>query len=179
MMKQDLSIWQFGGFALTSLGGTLLHFLYEWTGESILVAPFSGVNESTWEHMKLLFWPLLFFALIQRLFFKDCENFWYIKLCGISTGLILIPVLFYTLNGAFSKTPDWINIGIFFVSTAASFLLETRLFKKDVGHRNANLPSFILLLSLAVLFVVFTFFTPPIPLFEDPLTGTYGISKNR
>ena len=69
-MKQDLFLWQFSGFSLSSLGGTLLHFLYDWTNESILIAPFSGVNESTWEHMKLLFFPLFLFALIQSRFFK-------------------------------------------------------------------------------------------------------------
>ena len=73
-MKQRSILWQAAGFALVTFVGTILHFLYDWTGESILVAPFSGVNESTWEHMKLLFWPLFLFALIQRLFFKNQEN---------------------------------------------------------------------------------------------------------
>ena len=67
-MKQRSILWQAAGFALVTLGGTILHFLYDWTGGSISVAPFSGVNESTWEHMKLLFWPLFLFALFQRLF---------------------------------------------------------------------------------------------------------------
>ena len=75
-MKQRTILWQAAGFALVTFGGTILHFLYNWTGGSILVAPFSGVNESTWEHMKLLFWPLFLFALVQRLFFKDQKNYW-------------------------------------------------------------------------------------------------------
>lgn len=50
---------------------------------SIWVAPFSGVNESTWEHMKLLFWPLFLFALVQRLFFRKQENYWCVKLAEI------------------------------------------------------------------------------------------------
>lgn len=174
-MKRDLSLWQFGGFALTSLVGTLLHFLYDWTGGSVLVAPFSGVNESTWEHMKLLFWPLLFFALIQSRFFREYANFWCIKLCGIVVGLNLIPVLFYTVNGVFGKTPDFVNITIFFVSAAVAFLLETRLFEKDTVRCKAPWLAFAVLCMIGVLFVVFTYATPRIPLFEDPLTGTYGI----
>lgn len=174
-MKRDLSLWQFSGFCLTSLGGTLLHFLYEWTNESILTALFSGVNESTWEHMKLLFWPLFLFALIQRRFFKDYNNFWSIKLCGILSGLILIPVLFYTLNGCFGKTPDWLNISIFFVSAAAVFLLETRLFKKDSLQCRSPQLAFIVICLIGVLFVAFTFVPPLIPLFKDPVTGIYGL----
>ena len=54
-MKERSILWQAAGFAVVTFGGTILHFLYDWTGESILVSPFSGVNESTWEHMKLLF----------------------------------------------------------------------------------------------------------------------------
>ena len=54
-MKRSVGLGQLLGFAVTSLGGTLLHFLYDWTGKAAWAAPFSGVNESTWEHMKLLF----------------------------------------------------------------------------------------------------------------------------
>ena len=176
-MKQASSLWQAAGFALTTLGGTLLHFLYDWTGGSILVAPFSGVNESTWEHMKLLFWPLFFFALIQSLFFKGHENVWCVKLIGALTGLVLIPVLFYTYNGAFGKSPDWLNITIFYVSAAAVFLLEWWLFKKDRMRCKRPWLAFAVICLLGMLFVVFTFATPQIPLFRDPVTGTYGLQS--
>ena len=73
-MLESISLWQAAGFALTTLGGTILHFLYDWTGEFALVSPFSGVNESTWEHMKLLFWPLFLFAMVQWLFFRDQDE---------------------------------------------------------------------------------------------------------
>lgn len=128
-MKNNISLWQFIGFDIAALGGTLLHFMYDWTNKSVLIAPFSGVNESTWEHMKLLFFPLFIFALVQSLFFKEYENFWCVKFIGITIGLLLIPILFYTYNGVFGKSPDWINIAIFFISAAVSFILETKLFK--------------------------------------------------
>ena len=105
-MKRELSLWQFAGFVLTTLGGTLLHFLYDWTNQSVWVAPVSGVNESTFEHMKLLYFPLLVFALVQSHFSKGDRSFWCIKLVGTLTGLLLIPVLFYTYNGVFGKSPD-------------------------------------------------------------------------
>ena len=174
IMKNDLSLWQFGGFAISSLGGSLLHFLYNWTNKSVLVAPFSAINESTWEHMKLLFFPMLIFAIIQSLFFKDTENFWSIKLTGILTGIILIPVLFYTLNGVFGKYPEWINIAIFFIATAIAYLVETRLFKTKIRASVSNLFAFIIIVGIGILFVVFTFFTPKLPIFKDPVTSTYG-----
>lgn len=177
MMKQNLSLWQFAGFTLTSLGGTVLHFLYDLTNQNILVAPFSAVNESPWEHMKLIYFPLLVFALIQSRFFKEYKNFWCIKLVGILTGLILIPVLFYTCNGIFGKTPDWINISIFFLSTAVTFLWETQLFRKNSLPCKQSRLAFTVICLIGVLFVIFTFIPPKIPLFQNPLTNTYGIQN--
>ena len=176
-MKRNLMLWQFSGFALSTLGGTLLHFLYEWTNENVLTAPFSGVNESTWEHMKLLYFPLLIFALVQSRYFKEYENYWCIKLVGIVTGLALIPVLFYTYNGAFGKSPDWLNITFFFISAAVSFTIETRLFYKNNLRCKRPRLAFLLICLIGMFFVVFTFAPPQIPLFKDPLTDTYGIAN--
>ena len=174
-MNRSIRLWQLFGFAVTSLGGTLLHFLYDWFGEAIWVAPFSGVNESTWEHMKLLFWPMLLYAVVQSFFFRDRGDFWCVKLRGILLGLALIPVIFYTYNGVIGESPDWINIAIFFVSAAVAYLYETRLFEK--GSTTCNRPKWAVaaIAVIAVLFVVFTFLTPEIGIFRDPLAESYGV----
>ncbi len=176
MKRNNIGVWQLVGFGAVSLFGTLLHFLYDWTGGNRFAALFSGVNESTWEHIKLLFFPLFLFAVIESLFIgREYENFWCIKLKGTLLGLVLIPVLFYTLNGAFGKTPDWANIAIFFVSAAAVFLYETRRFAKgSLPCRTSRLAIAILCL-ISVAFWIFTFATPELPLFQDPLDGSYGI----
>jgi hypothetical protein len=174
-MKTKIGLWQLMGFAVTSLGGTLLHFLYDWLGEAVWIAPFSGVNESTWEHMKLLFWPMLAFAAVQSFSFKDRGDFWCIKLRGILLGMLLIPVIFYTYNGAVGKSPDWLNIAIFFVAAAGVYLYEARLFAGGGVKCGSPNRAVAALCGLAVLFAVFTFVTPEIGLFRDPLTGSYGI----
>ncbi len=174
-MKRSIGLWQLMGFAVTSLGGTLLHFLYDWTGRSVLVAPFSGVNESTWEHMKILFWPMFVFAIVQSFFFKDREYYWCVKLRGILVGLALIPLLFYTYNGVIGKSPDWLNIAIFFISAAVAYIYETRLFNADKLHCRPSRWAIAVLAVIALLFVVFTFATPEINIFKDPLSGTYGV----
>lgn len=174
-MKRSIGLWQLMGFAVTSLGGTLLHFLYEWLGEAVWIAPFSGVNESTWEHMKLLFWPMFIFAIVQSFFFKDREEFWCVKLRGILLGIILIPIIFYTYNGVIGKSPDWFNIAIFFVSAAIAYICETRLFNADKLHCRSPKLALAVLSVIALLFIVFTFATPEIGIFKDPMTGTYGI----
>ena len=174
-MKRTVWIWELFGFAVTALGGTLLHFLYEWLGEAVWIAPFSGINESTWEHMKLLFWPMLIFALIESPFFLGYKSFWCIKLRGTLLGLSLIPILFYTYNGVIGKSPDWINIAIFFISAAIVYIYESReLYRDNIVCNNPG-KAFLMLLILAALFVVFTFATPELGIFRDPITGSYGI----
>lgn len=174
-MKRSIGLWQLMGFAVTALGGTILHFLYKWLGKAAWIAPFSGVNESTWEHMKLLFWPMLIFAIAESFFFRECEDFWCVKLRGSLLGLLLIPVLFYTYNGVVGKSPDWLNIAIFFISAAIAYIYEARLFKNESTDCKSQKVAITLLAGIALLFVVFTFRTPELGIFKDPLTGTYGI----
>ena len=175
-MKRMHILWQAAGFAFATLFGTILHFLYDWTGGSILVAPFSGINESTWEHMKLLYWPLLFFALFQSLFFRDSENFWCIKLWASLTGLVLIPLLFYTYNGAIGPSPDWVNITIFYIAAATAFGLEWLLLQKGFLICRRKRLALAVLCLIGGLFVIFTFVPPQLPLFQDPLSSSSACS---
>lgn len=174
-MKRSISLWQLMGFALTSLGGTLLHFLYEWSGNSLWIAPISGVNESTWEHMKLLYFPMFVFALIQSRCFADRKDFWCVKLIGVITGLTAIPVLFYTYNGIFGKSPDWFNIANFFIAAAIAYLTENNLYNRQSVKCVYSPLAFAALCIIGLFFIIFTFIPPQIPLFEDPISGKYGI----
>ena len=178
-MKKSINLWQLMGFAVTSLLGTVLHFLYDRLKGAAWIAPFSGVNESTWEHMKLLFWPMLAFAAVERVFFLDRADFWCIKLRGILLGLVVIPILFYTYNGVIGPSPDWINIAIFFLSAAIAYIYEVRAFGREEVICRQPRAALLALLFLAALFVLFTFKTPRLGIFRDPITGTYGINKGR
>ena len=169
-------------FLTTCILGTLLHFLFDWTGGNLLAAPFSGVNESTWEHMKLLYWPLLMVALLQWFLAKrrgkvPC-NFWYVKFLSTLTGLILIPVFYYTYNGCFGKSPDWLNISIFYICAAAVFWLEARLLTGwRVKYPKGNSLAIAGLMILGFAFIYYTFCPPILPLFQDPVSGVYGLHQ--
>ena len=174
-MKRSIAVWQLAGFAFTAVLGTLLHFLFGWTN-SPFVAIFSAVNESTWEHIKLFFFPAFAFAIFQaRFFVADYPEFWYVKLIGIVVGCTLIPVLFYTYNGAFGRSPDWLNIVFFFIAAGIPYLLEGYLFKAALVPCDNRILPISLLLLLAFLFAVFTFYPPRVPLFQDPIFGSFGI----
>lgn len=167
-MKKTLMVWQKSGFVFTGILGVLLHFLFDWTNQSLSVAVFSAVNESIWEHMKLLFFPMLVFAVLESIFMgRKYESFWCTKLRGIVLGTLLIPALYYTLTGAFGVIPDWVNIAIFFVAAAASFYIEWKLLNFNQPECKYPATAIFFLLLIAVLFAVFTFIPPEIPLFID------------
>ena len=133
-MKKIVPYWQMMGFIFTGILGTLLHFLFDWTGGRAIIALFSAVNESIWEHMKLLYYPMLAFAFWEySKWGKKTPGFWCIKLVGMFTGLALIPVLYYTYTGILGLSADWFNITIFFVAAAAAFYIETKLFDKNIS----------------------------------------------
>ena len=174
-MKKYLTLWQLAGFTASVALGTILHFLFDWTG-AFSLAGISAVNESTWEHMKILFFPMLIFACVQYWFFrKEFPGFWWIKLIGTLVGVVSIPVLFYTFNGAFGKTPDWLNILFFFISAFIGYLVEYFLFFNDFTWRYPWI-AFVFLLIIASLFIIFTFYPPSLPLFQDPISRGYGIT---
>ncbi len=172
-MKRSILLWCFGGFTFSTALGTVLHFLYSWTG-LMLFTSISAVNESTWEHMKILFFPMLFFAVFEWFFFKEYKGFWWIKLIGTVIGVLSVPILFYTIGGVFGKTPDFINILIFFVSAGLGYLIEGLLLKSNF-YLPLNFIPIIILIIITILFIIFTYFPPKIPLFLDPLTNNYGI----
>ena len=174
-MKKSLYAWQTAGFIFTCTAGVLLHFLFDFSNQSAFVAPFSAINESVWEHLKLLFFPMLAVSVVQsRYIGKKYSGLWCIKLIGILSSVALIAVLFYTLNGIFGTIPDMINIAIFFVAAIFGYILETYLLEKNSIRCKHPAVAIISLVLVAVLFSLFTFAPPQIPLFKDPVTQTYG-----
>lgn len=176
-MRKQLFFWELAGFLFTAAVGSLLHFVYQWSGSSTLAAAFSAVNESTWEHMKLLFFPMFVFSVIQVVVLgRQYPNFLAVRGVSSLTGLILIPVLFYTYTGVLGRDITWADIAIFFVAALAAFLLDWRLLRR--GRWNSGwqqVLGLLVLWGLAFLFVYFTFHPPGLALWQDPVTGGYGV----
>ena len=174
-MKKSISTWQMVGFVFTGVLGTLLHFVFDWTDGSMIAAVFSAVNESIWEHIKLLIYPMLLFALVEyKVWGREVTCFWQVKLFGLLAGIVLIPGLYYTYTGILGKSADWFNITIFFIVAAAVYYMETKLLQKESHCHISNRLVGMLVILLPVVFTLLTFYPPHIPLFQDPVTYTYG-----
>ncbi len=176
-MERRLFFWEAAGFLFTGALGVALHFVYEWSGGSVLAGAFSAVNESTWEHMKLLFVPLFLFSVVQVcLMGRNYPNLPAVRAVSALTGLVLIPIIFYTYTGVLGRSYTWANIGLFFLSDLAAFALDFRLLRR--GRLSAGWQQVLglaALWGLAFCFVWCTFHPVRLPLWRDPVTGAYGI----
>ena len=151
---------------VAALVGSALHFLYDlWpNGLTALISP---INESVWEHFKLLFWPTLAAA-----FFLAAKTEKPIALWGaVFLVLPLMPVflggLYYLLGGGFQIMGLAIDIGLYFVTMILGFLLiyalrNNRYLEKAAGY----------LLILTILYgaslILLTFAAPPLSIFTPP-----------
>lgn len=177
-MRRKLFFWELGGFLFTGALGTLLHFTYEWSGRSVLAACISAVNESTWEHMKLLFVPLFLFSVVQVcLLGRNYPNLPAVRALSALTGIVLIPTLFYTYTGVLGRSVNWVNIAIFFLADLGAFLLDFALLRRGkLSSRWMQLLGLAVLWALVFCFVWCTFRPVRLPLWRDPVTGVYGLS---
>ena len=177
MKKKEIRKYQIFSLLFTFILGTLLHFIYEWSGDNKFVALFSATNESTWEHLKLLFFPMLISTIIGLFYFgKNAPNFLCSKTIGIVVGVIFIVVFFYTYTGILGKNIDLINILSFFI---AAFFGDFTAYILMINKCKCNkIIATIVLILLLVSFIVFTYKTPHIGIFKDPITGEYGIKNN-
>lgn len=165
------------GALFTIILGTLTHFLYEWSGKKVLVGLFSAVNESTFEHLKLIIIPFTVFAVIEYFVYgKDKNNFFTSKLVSLIAGAILIIILFYTYSGIVGKNYLVADIATFIISVIVSYYLSYRFISdKNFNSKDSNFYGLTGFFVLLFLVIIFTFNPPDIALFKDPVTGISGI----
>lgn len=157
--------------------GTILHFTYTWSQYNSIIGLFSAVNESTWEHLKLLFFPMLISTIIEYFSFQDTfPNFLCSKTIGIITAMLFTVIFFYTYTGIIGTNYAFLNILTFISSVIIGEYIAYVLTINNFTFNKTYCIS--ILIMLTVLFFIFTFTPPKINLFKDPINGSYGIQKN-
>lgn len=152
--------------------GSMLHFLFAWSDNSPLVAPFATVNESVWEHLKMAFWPALVWALLERAPLSNrINNFALAKTAGIIAMPLLIVGLFYGYTALLGEHVLFLDITVFVLAVLTGQYLSYRLLTGDERNPVLNLIAPVALVALAALFVIFTFSPPQAGLFQDGITG--------
>ena len=155
------------GAVFTLIVGTISHFVYEWSGNHFIAGLFFPVNESTWEHMKLVFFPMLMYTLVAgKCLLKEYPCILNDSFAGILAGTWLIPVIFYTYTGILGYHKAWLDILTFVVSVVAAYVVIYRAAFNCRRKSSADL-KLIIMLHLAA-FILFTVYPPGIGLFQIP-----------
>jgi hypothetical protein len=174
--RRRILFYESAGIVFIIVFGSILHFTFEWSGHQAAVGVFSAVNESVWEHLKLGFWPAIVFALIEFKYLKKATNNF---LVGKTVGIYLIPViitvLFYSYTAILGESLLVIDILTFIIAVIIGQLVSYRLLTSKTLPYNLDRISLIALLLLGLVFVFFTFYPPHLSIFQDPITGEYGI----
>ena len=165
---KKLKSYIIAGIIFVSIAGTLLHFAYEFSGRNSLLGLFVPINESIWEHTKLIFFPMLIYSFyLNKNLLPDYPCINSSMILGEISGVISIIALYYTYSGIIGFNLAVIDISIFYISVISAFYIayKSTLFCTLNNHKT------ILYFSLTVLFFMFICFSinpPKIPLFISP-----------
>ncbi|HPM14316.1 MAG TPA: DUF6512 family protein [Candidatus Dojkabacteria bacterium] len=164
-------------FLILTIFGTLLHFTHEWFKKGILLHIFSALNESTWEHMKLLIAPTMLVVIFQYIFLRnEYLNIFNSLLILLIVELISIPLLYEPLRILIKKVPFFITISIFILSIILGLIAEYIMLKNKIFIFPEHISS-IIILVIVIIFGIFTYYPPKSLIFRDPITKKYGDIK--
>ena len=154
-----------------------LHFLYDLM-PNFITSIFLPVNESIWEHMKILFGSIIISGVIQKLIAKIkkeeinniCFSNFIAALASIPIFLILFLPVYYIIGE---------NMIVTIIIMFTAIIISEVISYKIINMHNYNLENktFIFVIVVYIIFTVLTYNPIKIDLFKDPETNTYGIEK--
>ena len=163
------------GIILIAIVGSLLHFTYELSGHNKIVAIFSAVNESTWEHIKICMTPTILWSIYEIINYGFSYNFIIAKSISLLVIILLIPLLFYTYIPFTKKSILLLDVICFYITVICSQLT----FKYIINTENINngyiIPSIVLLIIELIAYFSLTFKPFESFIFEDPISHKYGL----
>lgn len=161
MNHKKFTVYSGIGFLVVGLAGFLIHNLYELSENNRLVGLFTPVNESTWEHMKLAFFPMLLFVLVMNLIMRKREMYSCTNVALLSTPIVFswtIPFLFYTYRGIVGKGAMWADILTYYVGLVITWVWLLHASKR-MGNKKSVELLWTMVGLLCVMFLAFLTFT--------------------
>lgn len=156
------------GILVLFVVGSLFHFLYSLTGECFIVGLFVPINESIFEHTKMVVLPIFIWWSIFYLFRKKdlFVNAWFTSaLIAMISAIIAIPMLFYFYSQAFGIESLVIDILILLISLAIGQILGLHYYRHGKGIEYHF--AIVLMIVIIILFAFFTINPPAFPIFNS------------
>lgn len=154
----------------------ITHYLYN-LFPSFFTSLFFPVNESVWEHMKMLVSSIIIWDIILYFILKNngyyFENFILSVLCTNICSIVIFLIIYYPLYMIFGDF-FLLNIIILFVSIFLSVNIGFNILYKS--NYNLESISILIIITIYILFGLFTYYPPKSPIFIDPRNNSYGIN---
>ncbi len=176
-MKKSIHRWETAGIVFIILLGASLHFLFEWSGYWRPMAIIAAVNESTWEHFKIAFWPSIIWAAIEVPFLRaQTNNFAIAKAAGLTAMPLVIAVLFYGYTFFTGQHFLIADVIIFIFAIITGQLLSMRLMiRPAVEAAWLRRLALGMLAIMVVAYSTLSYYPPKNFLFAHPGSDEYGI----
>ena len=178
-MKKRILIWEIGGVLFLIFFGSFVHFTYELSNYNPVVALFSAVNESVWEHLKLGFWSMVVFMFIEYYFLKkEVNNFFFSKAVGILSMEIFIPLFFYSYTFITNESIFVLDIFSYIVSSIIAQAISYKFLTSGKLDKRFEIIGILFFVLGAINFWIFTYYPPKLGIFREESSGRYGTEWN-
>jgi hypothetical protein len=175
-MEAKIRRWELVEAIFIILVGSVLHFVFAWSGYWPPMAVIAPVNESVWEHLKLAFWPALAFALIEYAALRErANNYWVAKGVALFSMPALIVALFYAYTAVAGDNVLAVDIVVFVVSVAVGQWISYRILLARKARGLVGGLALVALVTMVAAFSLLSYYPPRLPLFRDSVTGQHGL----
>lgn len=155
----------------------LTHFLYDWF-PNWFFSIFFPVNESIWEHMKMLYTTILLFSIIEYIIIKakkiEVNNFLF---ANFISAIISIPIYLIIFLPIYYKIGEnmFISITIMLLTIIITEIIHCHiLIYKEL---RLNILSILMIIIIYIIMYFLTYYPPQYPLFFDSKNELYGVNK--
>lgn len=154
-----------------------LHFLYD-KFPNFITSIFAPVNESIWEHMKILFGSILLSGVIQKIivikYKEKYNNICFSNFIGAITSIPVFLIIFLPIYQIIGKN-FIVTIIIMFIAIVVAEVISYVIMNKN--DYNLEKITIIFVIIVYVIFLLLSYYPLNISIFKDPETKTYGIKK--
>lgn len=176
MNKRTYAISEAVGCIVIFLLAVFLHFAYELTDHSTLAILFGSVNESVWEHVKIISAGYMGYALFELLWIKVPFHRYVVAKClGLYLLMGGVIGVYYGYTLFTGHNILWVDIVSSFLLVVSVQFISYRLTVSRLPVEEYFAPSLMLLMLYYLMFFSFTIFPPRAELFRDPESGGFGI----
>lgn len=159
--------------------GSLMHFIYDWSNHNKIIGYFAAVNESTWEHLKLVIAPSFMWFIVEYHYYIGNNSLYLAKFISMIIMISIIPLIFYSYTKFTKKHLLVIDIGSFIVAVIVGHVVFHYLMKLDLSNVILMHIGIIGLIITFLRFMTHTYVPDKNFMHKDPITNKYGIDGHK